>query len=111
MEGHNFHTRELGEITTFYAVFVTQIMSLFWLILRILGDKVMVPSSHLGFCFENKELSIPACGEIVNGSGVKFHYVLVADDTFGLRPHMVKPYPGQKLTIAQHFFQLQIIQG
>ena len=65
-------------------------------------------NSQLGFCIENKKLSIPACDEIVNGSGVKFPYVFVADDAFGLKPHMMKPYPGQKLTIARPIFNYSL---
>ena len=58
----------------------------------------MVPSmqnSHLGFCIENKKLSIPACDEIVNGSGVKFPYIFFADDAFGLKPHMMNHTQGR----------------
>ena len=50
---------------------------------------------------KTKKLSILACDEVVNSSGVKFPYVFIADDAFGLQPHMMKPYPGQKLTTAQ----------
>ena len=57
------------------------------------SDGSVYANSHLGFCIENKKLSIPACGEIVNGSGVKYPYVFVANDAFGLKPHMMKPYP------------------
>ena len=74
------------------------------------SDGSVYANSHSGFCIENKKLSIPACDEIVNGSGVKFPYVFVADDAFGLKPHMMKPYPGQKLANAHPaHFQLQII--
>ena len=42
-------------------------------------------------------MSIRACNEVVNDSGIKFPYVFIADDTFGLKPHMIKPYPGYKM--------------
>ena len=37
------------------------------------SDGSVYANSHLGFCIENKKLSVPACDEIGNGSGVKFH--------------------------------------
>ena len=68
------------------------------------SDDFGYANSHLGFCIENKKLNIPACDEIVNASGVKFPYVFVADDAFGIKPHMMKPYPGLKLTTSQLIF-------
>ena len=64
------------------------------------SDGFAYKNSHLVFCIENKKLSIPACDEIVNSLGVKFPYVFIADDDFGLKPHMMKQFPGQKLTIS-----------
>ena len=65
-------------------------------------------NSQLGFCIENKKLSIPACDEIVNDLGVKIPYVFVPNGAFGLKPHMMKPYPGQKLTIGQLIFNYRL---
>ena len=65
-------------------------------------------NSQLGFCIENKKLSIPAWDEIVNDLGVKVPYVFVANGAFGLKPHMMKPYPGQKLTISRPIFNYSL---
>ena len=61
-------------------------------------------NSHLGFCIENKKLSIKACDEVVNDMGVKFRYVFAADDAFVLKLNTMKPQPGQKLTIVRLIF-------
>ena len=61
-------------------------------------------NSHLGFCIENKKLSIKACDEVVNDTGVKFPYVFAADDAFVLKLNTMKPQPGQKLTIVRLIF-------
>ena len=71
-------------------------------------DDSVHTNSHLGFCIENKKLSIPACDEIINGLGVKFPNVFLADDTFGLKPHRMKSYTGQKLTISQLIFNYRL---
>ena len=59
------------------------------------SDGSVYANSHLGFCIENKKLSIPVCDEIVNGSGVKFPYIFFADDAFGLKPHMMNHTQGR----------------
>ena len=75
------------------------------------SDGSFYANSHLGFCIENKKLSISTCDEIVNGMGVKFPYIFVADDAFGLKPHIMKAWSRQKLTIAQLFFSTTDYSG
>ena len=64
--------------------------------------------SVLGFCTENKKLSIPACDEIVYDSDVKFPHVFVADDAFRLKPYIMKPCPGQNLTFVHLIFNYRL---
>ena len=48
--------------------------------------------SHLGFAIEDKKLNIPKDSQIRHTNRV-LPYVFVGDDAFGLKRHMMKPYP------------------
>ena len=50
-------------------------------------------NSHLGQAIDNKLLDIPKPEKINPDSSKLCSFVFVADYAFGLKPHMMKPYP------------------
>ena len=65
-------------------------------------------NSHLGHAIEHNLLNI-AKPEKINPDSLKLYpYVFVADDAFGLKPHMLKPYPSQNLPIEQRIFNYRL---
>ena len=38
-------------------------------------------------------------------------YVFVGDDAFGLKPHMMKPYPSQSLLLNQQVFNYRLLRA
>ena len=59
--------------------------------------------SHLGFAIEDKKLNIPKNSQIRHTNRV-LPYVFVGDDAFGLKRHMMKPYPFANLSVDKHIF-------
>ena len=75
---HNAGSGYFNRKTTHSVVFLAICNANYEFILVNIGDSERQSDGsgyvncHLGFCIENKKLSIPACDEIVNDSGVKF---------------------------------------
>ena len=72
------------------------------------SDGSVYANSHLGYAIENNTLNIPASEEIVRKSDIKFPYVFLADDAFGLKPYIMKPYAGQKISLNQRVFNYRL---
>ena len=64
-------------------------------------------NSNLGFAIQNNSLNIPPASQLANSSRI-LPYVLVGDDAFGLKPHMMKPYPHQNLPVNQRVFNYRL---
>ena len=52
----------------------------------------MYSNSHLGYAIENKLLHFPM-PESLGHLNKTFPYIVLADDAFGLKTHLMKPYP------------------
>ena len=75
------------------------------------SDGSVYNNSHLGYAIENNTLNIPK-PEVVGRSPTNILlYVFVADDAFGLKSHMMKPYPNQNLQLDQQIFNYRLSQA
>ena len=72
------------------------------------SDGSVYNNSHLGHAIEHNLLNIPQ-HEKINPDSLKLYpFVFVADDAFGLKPHMMKPDPNQNLPIDQSIFNYRL---
>ena len=62
------------------------------------SDGSVFNNCSLGYAIENNKLNIPDPEKIGNSDKI-IPYVLVADDAFGLKRHMMKPYPNQNILL------------
>ena len=72
------------------------------------SDGSVYNNSHLGHAIEHNLLNIPKPDKINPESLKLYPFVFVADDAFGLKPHMMKPYPNQNLPIDQRIFNYRL---
>ena len=72
------------------------------------SDGSVYNNSHLGHAIEHDLLNIPKPDKINPDSLKLYPFVFVADDAFGLIPHMMKPYPYQNLPIDQRIFNYRL---
>ena len=71
------------------------------------SDGSVYGCSHLGFAIENNQLNIPNPAKLPNSDKV-LPYVFVADDAFGLKRHMMKPFPSQNLPLEERVFNYRL---
>ena len=71
------------------------------------SDGSVYHNSHLGFAIENKKLNIPNDCPIRHTNRV-LPYVFVGDDAFGLKRHMMKPYPFTNLSTDKQIFNYRL---
>ena len=71
------------------------------------SDGSVYSSSHLGFAIENNQLNIPSQAKLPNSEKV-LPYVFVADDAFGLKRHLMKPFPSQNLPLDKRIFNYRL---
>ena len=71
------------------------------------SDGSVYGSSHLGYAIESNKLNVPSPTKLLNSEKV-MPYVLVADDAFCLKTHMMKPYPTQNLSLHQRVFDYRL---
>ena len=71
------------------------------------SDGSVYANSHLGYAIENNLLGIPTDSKFTNGDRV-LPYVFVADDAFGLKRHMMKPYPSGNLDVPKQIFNYRL---
>ena len=64
-------------------------------------------NSNLGYAIENKLLKIPQSSKLPNYERV-LPYVFIGEDAFGLKPHMMKPYPLQNLPTEKKVFNYRL---
>ena len=61
-------------------------------------------NSHLGFAIENNTLNLPDPDVADSNPENKLPFVFVADDVFGLKCHMTKPYPDHNIPLDERIF-------
>ena len=71
------------------------------------SDGNVYANSNLGYAIENKLLNVPLDAKII-GSARVLPYVFVADDAFGLKRHMMKPYPFSNLSENKLVFNYRL---
>ena len=71
------------------------------------SDGSVYSSSHLGFAIENDQLNIPSQAKLPNSEKV-LPYMFVADDAFGLKRHLMKPFPSQNLSLDKRIFSYRL---
>ena len=64
------------------------------------SDSSVHVNSNLGYAIENKQLKLPGEKKFKK-SQIILTNVFVGDHAFGIKPHMMKPYPLQNLPIDQ----------
>ncbi|CAB3993019.1 Hypothetical predicted protein [Paramuricea clavata] len=74
------------------------------------SDGSVYANSFLGHAIDNNLLQLPEAEKLdpSDPSSKTYPYVFVADDAFGLKTFMMKPYPGQNLTIAERVFNYRL---
>ena len=71
------------------------------------SDGSVYNNSHLGLY---NVLNVPT-PEKSNPDSLKLYpFVFVNDDAFGLKPHMMTPYPNQNLSIDQRILNCQLFR-
>ncbi|XP_046863845.1 uncharacterized protein LOC124457685 [Xenia sp. Carnegie-2017] len=71
------------------------------------SDGSVYANSNLGYAIENKLLNMPTDGKITHSTKVLPH-VFVGDDAFGLKRHMMKPYPFSNLSERKLIFNYRL---
>ena len=71
------------------------------------SDGSVYNNCNLGYAIENKLLDIPSYCKIT-GSQRVLPCVFVADDAFGLKPHMMKPYSSSNLETENLVFNYRL---
>ena len=71
------------------------------------SDGSVYANSQLGYAIENDLLSIPKAAQLPCSQKV-LPYVLVGDDAFGLKMHMMKPFPSTMLPLDQRIFNYRL---
>ena len=72
------------------------------------SDGSVYNNSQLGFAIENNISKIPKDSKISNNSQNILLYVFVADDAFGLKRHMMKPYAFKSLLTDKLVFYYRL---
>ena len=71
------------------------------------SDGSVYNCSNLGYAIENNKLNIPGPTSLPNSQKTLPH-VFVADDAFGLKPHMMKPFPFQNMPPDERIFNYRL---
>ena len=74
------------------------------------SDGSVYTNSHLGYAIDNNLLNTPNPDKIGNSNEI-FPYVFLADDAFGLKTYLMKPYPGQNIPEDQRIFNYRLSRG
>ena len=67
------------------------------------SDGSVYTNSHLGYAIEYGLFNIPQPSKLPQSERI-LPYVFVGDDAFGLKNHLMKPYPFQNLSLAERVF-------
>ena len=68
----------------------------------------MSANSYLGRAIENKLVNVPEPNCIHNNPNMTMPYVFLADDAFGLKPNLIKPFPDQYLPLDERIFNYRL---
>ena len=68
------------------------------------SDGSIYNNSHLGFAINNNTLNLLDPDFVGSNPQNILPYVFVADDAFGLKCHMMKPYPDQNISLDERIF-------
>lgn len=71
------------------------------------SDGSVYNNSNLGYAIENNEMDIPESSKLPNSDRI-LPFTFIGDDAFGLRPHMMKPYPLQNLAVDKRVFNYRL---
>ncbi|XP_065651227.1 uncharacterized protein LOC136079419 [Hydra vulgaris] len=71
------------------------------------SDGSVYTNSRLGYAIENNRLGIPQAYKVRDTETI-LPYVFVGDNAFGLKPHMMKPYPSSNLSYKQRTFNYRL---
>eukprot|EP00112_Aurelia_sp_Birch-Aquarium-sp1_P006990 Seg1763.4 transcript_id=Seg1763.4/GoldUCD/mRNA.D3Y31 product="Protein ALP1-like" protein_id=Seg1763.4/GoldUCD/D3Y31 len=71
------------------------------------SDGSVYNCSHMGYVIENNLLRIPGPARLPN-SEKRLPFVFVGDDAFGLKKHMMKPFPLSNLPLDQRVFNYRL---
>ena len=69
------------------------------------NDAHIFNTSEMGKAFINSEITIPSPVAV---NGFNLPHVLIADEIFGLKPWLVKPFPGKGLNEEQAIFNYRL---
>ena len=72
------------------------------------SDGSVYNNSHLGYAIENNTVNIPQPESVGQNPDNILPYVFIDDDAFGLKPHMMKPYPGHNIPIDQRIYNYRL---
>ena len=67
------------------------------------SDGSVYANSQLGYAIENGLPNIPQPSKLPQSDRI-LPYVFIGDDAFGLKNHLMKPYPFQHLSFAERVF-------
>ena len=70
----------------------------------------MMAEFGINVVFQNQELSIPNPGCLLGGDQ-KTHFVLIGDDAFALKAHLMKSYRQQNLTTERRVYNYRHRRG
>ena len=71
------------------------------------SDSSVYNNGNVGYAIENNLLGIPKDSKVRNSNRV-LPYVFVADDAFGLKRYMMKPYPSTNLGTEKLIFNYRL---
>ena len=74
------------------------------------SDGSVYSNSDLGYAIDNGILNFPSPSKVGNSNEV-FPYVFLADDAFGLKTYLMKPYPGSNLQENEKIFNYRFSRG
>ena len=74
------------------------------------SDGSVYSNSDLGYAIDNGSLNFPSPSTVGKSNEV-FPYVFLADDAFGLKTYLMKPYPGSHLQETEKIFTYRLSRG
>ena len=72
------------------------------------SDGSVYHNFHLGYAIEINVLNIPKQAVAARDPGNILPHVFVADDEFGLKTYLMKPYPNDNIQLDQQIFKYRL---
>lgn len=79
----------------------------YYLIIGSISDGGVWNNSELANALEHREVQLPL-PKMLPGSDIHFPHVFVADETFPLKPYLMRPYPRAALQDKQQIFNYRL---